>query len=157
MHDQIKSDVTDNFACKVIYRLYAFQVFSKMTSIPAAEKGIAKTLQKLKASVEAGNYYEAHQMYRTVANRYMKQDKHAAVVELTFSGALSLLQHGQSGSGSDLALYMLEAYQQGKVAVTTESLDRVVDLLDHYPPEEPGRKPFIARAVRHVKPDAFYL
>lgn len=128
-----------------------------MTSIPAAEKGIAKTLQKLKASVEAGNYYEAHQMYRTVANRYMKQDKHAAVVELTFSGALSLLQHGQSGSGSDLALYMLEAYQQGKVAVTTESLDRVVDLLDHYPPEEPGRKPFIARAVRHVKPDAFYL
>jgi hypothetical protein len=37
---------------------------STMTS-----KGTEKTLQKLKQSVEDGNYYEAHQMYRTVARR----------------------------------------------------------------------------------------
>jgi hypothetical protein len=35
----------------------------------AAARGTAKVLQKLEKSVGDGNYYEAHQMYRTVANR----------------------------------------------------------------------------------------
>lgn len=35
----------------------------------SAAKGTAKVLQKLEKSVSEGNYYEAHQMYRTVANR----------------------------------------------------------------------------------------
>lgn len=35
----------------------------------ASSKGIEKTLQKLRESVTAGNYYEAQQMYRTVARR----------------------------------------------------------------------------------------
>lgn len=34
-----------------------------------AQKGTEKTLQKLKDSISNGNYYEAHQMYRTVARR----------------------------------------------------------------------------------------
>jgi hypothetical protein len=36
----------------------------------ASTKGTEKTLQKLRESVNAGNYYEAQQMYRTVARRY---------------------------------------------------------------------------------------
>jgi hypothetical protein len=35
----------------------------------AARQGTSKVLLKLKTSVEAGEYYEAHQMYRTVCNR----------------------------------------------------------------------------------------
>lgn len=35
----------------------------------SSAKGTDKVLDKLKVSVEEGNYYEAHQMYRTVCRR----------------------------------------------------------------------------------------
>lgn len=34
-----------------------------------SSKGTEKTLQKLRESVNSGKYYEAQQMYRTVARR----------------------------------------------------------------------------------------
>lgn len=34
------------------------------------ESGVARVLEKLKVSVNAGQYYEAHQMYRTLYFRY---------------------------------------------------------------------------------------
>ncbi|KAI9284212.1 hypothetical protein BC943DRAFT_326573 [Umbelopsis sp. AD052] len=110
-------------------------------------KGTEKTLQKLKKSVEDGNHYEAHQMYRTVARRYTKQEKYRDVIELLHSGAVSLLKAKQSGSGSDLAVYMIETYKLANTPVTEESLDRVAELLELYPSEEPGRKPFINNAM----------
>lgn len=39
------------------------------TTHTMAARGTAKVLQKLEKSVSEGHYYEAHQMYRTVANR----------------------------------------------------------------------------------------
>lgn len=36
--------------------------------------GTAKVLHKLKKSVEDGNYYEAHQMYHSVFQRYVTVD-----------------------------------------------------------------------------------
>lgn len=39
------------------------------SNINMSSKGLEKTLQKLRDSVNAGNYYEAQQMYRTVARR----------------------------------------------------------------------------------------
>ena len=35
----------------------------------AAGRGTSRVLQKLKHNVEEGNYYEAHQMYRTLYHR----------------------------------------------------------------------------------------
>jgi len=114
-------------------------------------KGTEKSLQKLKKSVEDGNYYEAHQMYRTVARRYTKQQKYQEVIELLHSGSVSLLKQKQSGSGSDLALYMLETYKLANTPVTEESLDRVAELLELYPSQEPGRKPFINNALNWTR------
>ncbi|CAO3667782.1 unnamed protein product [Umbelopsis vinacea] len=102
-----------------------------------SSKGTEKTLQKLKQLVEDGNYYEAHRMYRTYRD----------AIELLHSGAVSLLNQKQSGSGSDLALYMIEIYKLANTPVTEESLDRVAELLELYPSEEPGRKPFISNAL----------
>ncbi|OZJ02585.1 hypothetical protein BZG36_03650 [Bifiguratus adelaidae] len=112
-----------------------------------ASRGTDKQRQKLQKSVEDGNYYEAHQMYRTVARRYLAQEKYAPAIELLYSGAGLLLKHGQGGSGSDLSVYMLDAYEQGNVKVDEESLERVIALLHAYPPGEAGRKKFIQRAV----------
>ncbi|KAI9489591.1 hypothetical protein BDB00DRAFT_962183 [Zychaea mexicana] len=111
-----------------------------------AHKGTEKTLQKLKDSVSNGNYYEAHQMYRTVARRYNKQQKYTKAIHLLHDGAVSLMQHEQFASGSDLANYMLDTYNLGAVTVDEKSLDRVVELLSLYPSDEPGRKMYIHNA-----------
>lgn len=48
-----------------------------------ASKGTEKTLQKLRESVHAGKYYEAQQMYRTVARRFglcfLQKDKNTSL------------------------------------------------------------------------------
>ncbi|CAJ0647343.1 39_t:CDS:2 [Entrophospora sp. SA101] len=110
-------------------------------------KGTDKVLQKLKESVDNANYYEAHQMYRTVCRRYIKQKKYSNAVELLFSGAQTLLKHQQGGSGTDLALYMIEAYIEEQLPVTDESRSRIIQLLELFPPNEIGRKKFIDAAV----------
>ncbi|KAL1919758.1 uncharacterized protein VTP21DRAFT_1689 [Calcarisporiella thermophila] len=108
---------------------------------------INRQLEKLKKSVENGNYYEAHQMYRTVCNRYVKQSKYADAIELLFSGSVTLLKHGQSGSGADLARYLVEAYTGGQIEVNNESRKRIFEILEIMPSEEPGRKIFIQEAI----------
>ncbi|KAF8983547.1 hypothetical protein CPC16_005259 [Podila verticillata] len=113
----------------------------------SAAKGTAKVLQKLEKSVSEGNYYEAHQMYRTVANRYVKAHSYADAIKLLRSGALLLLQHKQVGSGTDLALYMVEVYNLDKVPVTEESRDRIFDLADLMDGENSQRKTFLQNAI----------
>ncbi|RIA93012.1 hypothetical protein C1645_37012 [Glomus cerebriforme] len=110
-------------------------------------KGTDKVLDKLKVSVEEGKYYEAHQMYRTVCRRYIKQKKYKSAIDLLFSGAQTLLKHKQTGSGSDLSLYLIDAYNEEKMPVTDESRARIIQLLELFPADEPGRKRFIDASV----------
>ncbi|KAF9959304.1 hypothetical protein BGZ72_009881 [Mortierella alpina] len=112
-----------------------------------AARGTAKVLQKLEKSVSEGHYYEAHQMYRTVANRYVKAHNYKDAIDLLRSGALLLLQHKQSGSGTDLALYLIEVYNLEKTPVTEESRDRVFDLADLMSAEVSQRRTFLQNAI----------
>ncbi|KAI8997849.1 hypothetical protein BDB01DRAFT_846452 [Pilobolus umbonatus] len=111
-------------------------------------RGTEKTLQKLRQSVHDGKYYEAHQMYRTVARRYNKQEQYKSSIRLLHDGAILLLQHKQYGSGSDLANYMLETYKLVPIPVDEESLDRVVEILSLLPAKDAGRKQYISNAFR---------
>ncbi|KAF9432496.1 hypothetical protein BGZ76_010703 [Entomortierella beljakovae] len=113
----------------------------------AAARGTAKVLQKLEKSVGAGNYYEAHQMYRTVANRYVKAQNYKDAIDLLHSGSLLLLKHDQSGSGADLGLYLVEVYNLSKTAVTEESRDRIFDIADKMTPENSQRRPFLQNSI----------
>ncbi|KAI8369788.1 hypothetical protein EDC96DRAFT_503403 [Choanephora cucurbitarum] len=121
-----------------------------------ASKGLEKTLEKLRNSVHAGNYYEAHQMYRTVARRYNKQTKYNDTIRLLFDGAILLMQSKQYGSGSDLANYMVDTYKLAHVPVEEASLGRIVDILALFPVDEAGRKPFISSAFRWTKEEGEY-
>ncbi|KAF9544606.1 hypothetical protein EC957_011821 [Mortierella hygrophila] len=113
----------------------------------AAARGTAKVLQKLEKSVGDGNYYEAHQMYRTVANRYVKAHNYKDAIDLLRSGSMLLLKHKQAGSGTDLALYLVEVYNLDKVPVTEESRDRIFDLADLMDAENSQRKTFLQNAI----------
>jgi Golgi to ER traffic protein 4 len=66
----------------------------------------------------------AHIANATFLNSYTKQEKYRDVIELLHSGAVSLLKAKQSGSGSDLAMYMIETYKLANTPVTEESLGR---------------------------------
>ncbi|CAG8630694.1 16504_t:CDS:2 [Acaulospora morrowiae] len=113
----------------------------------ASSKGTDKVLEKINESVESGNYYEAHQMYRTVCRRYAKQKKYNDAINLLFPGVQILLKHMQSGSGSDLTLYMIDVYNEAELQVSDESRDRIIQLLELFPPDEPGRKRVIDSAI----------
>ncbi|KAK3810335.1 MAG: hypothetical protein J3Q66DRAFT_352827 [Benniella sp.] len=113
----------------------------------AAARGTAKVLQRLEKSVGAGNYYEAHQMYRTVANRYVGAQNYKDAIDLLHSGSLLLLKHKQGGSGADLALYLIEVYNLNKLPVTDETRDRIFDLADLMTADNGQRKQFLQQAI----------
>lgn len=65
--------------------------------------------------------------YSSLRVRYVKAHNYQDAINLLRSGALLLLQHKQSGSGTDLALYLIEVYNLEKTPVTEESRGRPGD------------------------------
>ena len=55
-----------------------------MASRSQGSRGAARVLSKLNASLENGNYYEAHQMYRTLYYRYSVQNKWDELEEMLY-------------------------------------------------------------------------
>ncbi|XP_016044592.2 Golgi to ER traffic protein 4 homolog isoform X2 [Erinaceus europaeus] len=109
--------------------------------------GVQRVEGKLRASVEKGDYYEAHQMYRTLFFRYMSQNKHAEARDLMCSGALLFFSHGQN-SAADLSMLVLESLEKADVDVADpllESLARLFSLMD---PNSPERVAFVSRALK---------
>lgn len=82
-------------------------------AVPGA-RGVARVLAKLESSIEAGNYYEAHQMYRTLYFRYLSQQKYEELLDLLYQGALTLLSHEQNTSGADLGLLLVDTLEKSK-------------------------------------------
>eukprot|EP00123_Amoebidium_parasiticum_P011154 comp20541_c0_seq1/m.26341 comp20541_c0_seq1/g.26341 ORF comp20541_c0_seq1/g.26341 comp20541_c0_seq1/m.26341 type:complete len:311 (-) comp20541_c0_seq1:186-1118(-) len=111
------------------------------------DRGVGQVIEKLKASVERGDYYEAHQMYRTVYFRYMGQEKYGDALQLLLSGATLLLRAGQVASGGDLALLLVEVYVQTHTAVNEESLGRIKQIFPLFPPEDHLRARFIKKCL----------
>lgn len=80
----------------------------------ASRGGVSRVLAKLELSIQSGNYYEAHQMYRTLYFRYLSQKRYDDCLELLFKGALRLLICEQYGSGADLGLLVVDTLEKQK-------------------------------------------
>lgn len=70
-------------------------------------RGVSRVLGKLENSIQEGNYYEAHQMYRTLYFRYSGQNKLDDCLALLYSGSKLFLEKEQYSSGADLILLLL--------------------------------------------------
>ncbi|KAI9096142.1 hypothetical protein DFS34DRAFT_624104 [Phlyctochytrium arcticum] len=99
----------------------------------AGAGGVGRVLKKLTKSVEDGNYYEAHQMYHSVCQRYVKQNKIDDALELLQSGAKNMIKHNQLGSAGDLSQRMLVLFESEKLAVTDQTRGRILDIFAVYP------------------------
>jgi len=110
--------------------------------------GIARIQIKLKNSLESGNFYEAHQMYRTL---YFSQSKFQDAEDLLYDGANELFKYKQMGSGTDLSKLFIEVL--GKRDVRTDSeketaFKRIAVLFTHIPRDSPDLDAFKANAIR---------
>lgn len=75
-------------------------------------RGVSRVLAKLEASVESGNYYEAHQMYRTLYFRYSSQKRYDECLDLLYKGSVKFLNNGQFSSGADLSVLVIETLEK---------------------------------------------
>lgn len=104
---------------------------------------LQRTLQRFQSKIEAGDFYEAHQTLRTIANRYVRSKSYQDAVDLITQGSLSFLKAGQGGSGTDLIFYLLEVYDLGQIKVDETSVSRLVQLLVAVDSSEPNLKDVI--------------
>jgi hypothetical protein len=91
------------------------QDFRRGTYIPSHANHTIDRLSHQRR-IEEGQYYEAHQQLRVVSQRYMKAGAHDAAIEILCAGARALLDAGQSGSGADLCLLLIEVYKAAQLA-----------------------------------------
>ena len=110
--------------------------------------GVARVLSKLNTSLENGNYYEAHQMYRTLYYRYSAQNKWPELERMLYDGAAKLFGHDQGGSGSDLAKLYLEILEKAEFKPTEEIMIKVGRLYQLTPSNLPDKENFKGQALR---------
>lgn len=78
-------------------------------------RGVSRVLAKLEASVESGNYYEAHQMYRTLYFRYSSQKRYDECLDLLYKGSVKFLNNEQFSSGADLGMLVIDTLEKANV------------------------------------------
>jgi hypothetical protein len=92
------------------------------------ESGMQRTLTKLRQRLSNGEYYEAHQLYRTLYFRYITQQKYLEAIDLLSDGALALLNAHQISSGADLALLLVSTLEKCAASVSDKNIELVAKL-----------------------------
>ncbi|XP_034946473.1 Golgi to ER traffic protein 4 homolog [Chelonus insularis] len=110
--------------------------------------GIQRVLRKLENSINSGNYYEAHQMYRTLYFRYIAQEKYSDLLDLLYNGAILLLQRDQHASGADLGILFINVLNRKEVEELQSSFEKITNLFSIMKPATPERETFINNAFK---------
>lgn len=92
---------------------------------------IDKTLTRVHERVRNHEFYEAHQAVRTIVARHLKKRDYASAVSLLYNSALLLAKSHQTGSASDILLYMIKVYKEAKVKVNGANKGRVAEIAWH--------------------------
>lgn len=89
--------------------------------MPPGEATSSRALNAILPLVAGGQPYEAHQKARTFASRYSKAGQYDTAIDVLFQSSRELLKSGQQGSGTDLALFLLDVYETKGERVSDES------------------------------------
>ncbi|KAF6199400.1 hypothetical protein GE061_007426 [Apolygus lucorum] len=110
--------------------------------------GIQRVISKIENNIRNGNFYEAHQMYKTLYFRFMAQKKYLELLNSLYDGASLLLEHDQQGSGVDLGLLYIDVLVKSKTPVNDEYIKNVGKLFSLINANVPERDSFLSAAVR---------
>ncbi|SJK99533.1 uncharacterized protein ARMOST_02838 [Armillaria ostoyae] len=98
----------------------------------------------------ASSPYEAHQKARTFASRYAKSGQYDTAIDVLFQSARELLKTGRAGSGTDLAVFMLDVYETKGETVNDDSRDRLTQLIALTGSPGSWRKTIIDKSIAFV-------
>jgi len=115
---------------------------------PGGVRGVGRVLAKLQRSIENGNYYEAHQMYKTLYFRYTNQEKYAEAIDLLYDGAMKLSEHGQHQSAADLCMLLVETLKKADDDVDDAHIKKLGELFSALRPDQIERENFLNAALQ---------
>lgn len=101
---------------------------------------LKRTLERFKAKIAEGDFYEAHQTLRTIANRNVRSKAFGDAIDLLYHAAQILLKTSQPATGSDLTSYLVEVYNESDTRVDNESKSKLIQLISLFDPLEPTLK-----------------
>ncbi len=68
---------------------------SRRSGRPMSTAKRSKVMERLQRDIEEGSFYEAHQTYRALYQRFCAQGSEEQAIGLLLEGASTLLKHGQ--------------------------------------------------------------
>ncbi|KAK7690948.1 hypothetical protein QCA50_006051 [Cerrena zonata] len=107
----------------------------------------SRALNAILPLIASGQPYEAHQKARTFAARYNKSHQYDTAIDVLFQSARELLKSGQQGSGTDLAGFLLDVYENKGETVNDESRGRLTQLIALTGSSGAWRKTIIDKSV----------
>nr|ACO11184.1 UPF0363 protein C7orf20 [Caligus rogercresseyi] len=114
----------------------------------ARSRGIGRLHGKLRASLDEGNFYEAHQLYRIINFRLLSCKKYADCEETLFEGAVKLFEANQTSSGVDLSKLYMQALTEGSMQPEERIFHRVSILYKDIPSDSPEKNTFLSIAIQ---------
>eukprot|EP00092_Neocalanus_flemingeri_P007572 GFUD01008172.1.p1 GENE.GFUD01008172.1~~GFUD01008172.1.p1 ORF type:complete len:337 (-),score=90.00 GFUD01008172.1:184-1194(-) len=115
--------------------------------------GTERVLSKLKSSIENENYYEAHQMYRTLYFRYLGQKKYGELETMLFDGAVLLFSHDEVGSGTDLAKLYVDTLNQSEAGPEEIHFLRISKLYQLIPCDNVDKPVYLSTCLKWSNKD----
>jgi len=114
----------------------------------AGGAGTERVMSKLKKSIENENYYEAHQMYRTLYFRYVGQRKFEELEGMLYDGAVLLFSHNQVESALDLSKLYVETLKEGDFKPEDSKFIKICRLYDEIPPDNVDKASFLTTCLK---------
>jgi len=115
--------------------------------------GALRVKAKLKAALKNGNFYEAHQMYRTLYFRLGGSGQYVELERLLYDGAVVLFSNGESGSGVDLTKCYVDILKKAKIEPEEKYFERVTRLFSMVPRDSPERDSIVAESIKWSTPE----
>jgi hypothetical protein len=119
-------------------------------------EGGLKVIKRAENKIESGEFYEAHQLYKTIYFRYMNQKRWGDALFVVFHGAKKLFLYNQNNSAADLSLLVLETYIECKAQVNEENRDRIIHLFSLFPSNHSLKNRFIFSCLRWSQREGVY-
>ena len=79
-----------------------------MANLKSAQSS-SRIVNKLDKLIQEENFYEAHQLYRTIYFRHLNAKRFNELQDLLLKGAFIFLEKGQANSGADLSSLYIDA------------------------------------------------
>lgn len=108
----------------------------------------AKTLANLKTALEAGDYYGALQMYRTLVKRKLDGGSVDDAGVMVREGAQALVGSSRPVEGADLLDLMIKSYETRDEVLSEGSIGRVCSVAGVFPATSPSASAALAPVLR---------